>query len=115
MRTTFAAIALYLLLIPLLIPSVSNASTLDPTHPLWTNRGADHAAWMDALRELSTQRAMAPKWHDLPAARGNIAAVGRRVLVIPVLPADAPEAPLTNSELDALWNGSGEGSVHGYW
>lgn len=107
-----------LLVLPLLLAgpvSSSRATTLDPSHPMWSQRGIDRARWVQALRELAADRALPQKWHQPAAARGRIAAVGRRVLVIPVLPADAGAAPITREELQARWNGAQEASVRGYW
>lgn len=93
----------------------AQASTLDPSHPIWSQPGTDRAAWIRALQELRAEQAPLIKTHQPELARGQLAAVGLRVLVIPVLPADAPGAPRTQQELEALWSGPGEGSVRGYW
>lgn len=100
-------------LLLLVAPPASVASTLDPSHPVWT-RGAHAEAWTQALVELRGDLAPPQKLHAT-AARGRIAAVGRRVLVIPVLPADATGIPRSQDELTALWSGTAESTVEGYW
>ena len=112
MRSSFIICLLFLSLgcVPAAI-----ASTLDPGHPVWSQPGIDHERWVRALGQAAMDRALPLKWHDPVSARGRVAAVGVRVLVIPVLPADAASTPRTAQELKSLWTGPSESSVRGYW
>jgi M6 family metalloprotease-like protein len=109
----FHMVVIALLVVLTSLPS--GASTLDPSHPLWSRSDLDRTRWMDALAQLAHDRAPGLKQHVPQGARGRIAAVGRRVLVIPVLPSDAAAPPVDTSTLQQLWNGTGESSVSGYW
>jgi immune inhibitor A len=97
----------------ILVSSPGSASTLDPSHPVWTtNPFAEQ--WARAVADLRGELAQPQKFHA-SAARGRIAAVGRRVLVIPVIPSDATGVPRTQDELATLWSGNAESTVEGYW
>jgi immune inhibitor A len=106
---------LFILVLVLSLHNRASATTLDPSHPIWDAPDTDVSSWLRALRDARAERAPGLKWHEAPVARGRAAAVGRRVLVIPVVPADAGTLPRTREELIAGWVGDGEGSVRGYW
>lgn len=90
------------------------ASTLDPTHAVWD--GPHARAWSDALARWAEDYVDKPRiGGPRPGALGRRAAVGMRVLVVPVLPLDAGAAPVSREELDDRWFGAGETTVRGYW
>lgn len=98
-----------------LLPGRIGAMTLDGSHALWSRPGTDRERWVRAIEELHGQQVPGPKWHLPAAARGRVSAVGRRVLVIPVLPADAAAPPVSREDLVAAFAGPGENSLRGYW
>jgi M6 family metalloprotease-like protein len=110
-----SSMILCLFLLSLVCVPAATASTLDPGHPVWSQPGLDHGGWVRALGKAALERALPIKWHDPIGARGRVAAVGVRVLVIPVLPVDAAAPPRTPQELESLWAGPPESSVRGYW
>ena len=92
----------------------AGATTLDPSHPVWD--GPHARQWARALDAWRAERPDVPRWtEDLTAGLGRRAAVGRRVLVVPVLPADAGSPPVSRAELERRWFGPGEGTLRGYW
>jgi M6 family metalloprotease-like protein len=112
MRTN-PPVLLWISVISLLIAVPCGAHTLDPHHPVWQRVDVDR----EALR-----RALADRAHDQVRPRAGFApllaraaAVGRRVLVVPVLPRDATQAPVDRATLEQRWFGDGETSVRGYW
>ena len=96
------------------IVPTARATTLDPSHPVWS--GPHAAEWAEELTEHRLEQAGKHVWRaSAPDGLDRRAAVGARVLVIPVLPRDAGSPPASQDALRERWFGSGEGSVRGYW
>ena len=74
----------------------ARASTLTPGHPVWSTPGIDHERLRAALnRQYSVRRHPTP--YEPGAHKSEHASV--RMLVIPVLYADGPEAPPVSREV----------------
>jgi M6 family metalloprotease-like protein len=101
----------FVFVLAVLVGGPASATTLDPAHPVWD--GPHARAWLRAVEELRDDHVGRPTPRRPALARS--AAVGQRILVIPVLPADAGPPPVGRDELERAWFGPGEGSVRGYW
>ncbi|HKK70487.1 MAG TPA: M6 family metalloprotease domain-containing protein [Candidatus Krumholzibacteria bacterium] len=98
-------------LMAVLCVAPAGATTLDPSHPVWD--GPHAGAWSRALVQFGQDHVGRPTPRSRVLERGT--AVGQRVLVIPVLPADAVGPPVSREDLERAWFGPGENSVRGYW